>query len=349
MNHVVPKTLRQILHCGSRSASHAHDKEQGDARRENVYIAVEAESRPSPHREFRALAGFEVIRNPDGTWRMCKAVDEFGEHLLRESAARAPFREWATRRGRREMMSRIDKHPLSIHTASFHPAVSNLLAARIARGEDGAILAKSIAARFAKKAIPIFEGKRYLLGLALHADSDDLHIDTAVARNGQFGRYGGGLGLVGPWTCGVHRQVKAGAKINPAKRAMFEANLSKFRKKHGAAAVPIDIMLADAIDLVSAKVMGIELQLYMKEWAEEVPDAEKAHVIAALTELDRARETLMSQLDTREREKYLKRKAVQDDPSARYQIPTPHPTLKEAARSAPRFTMPYQPVIYEHE
>ena len=349
MNHVLPKTLRQILHCGSRSASHAHDKEQGDARREKVYIAVEAESRPSPHREFRALAGFEVIRNPDGTWRMCKADDELGEHLLRESAARAHFREWATRRGRREMMSRIDKHPLSIHTASYHPAVSDLVAARIARGEDGAILVKSIAARFAKKAIPIFEGKRYILGMALHADCDDLHIDTAVARNGPFGRYGGGLGLVGPWTCGVHRQVKAGAKINPVKRAMFEANLAKFRQKHGAATVPLDIMLADAIDLVSAKVMGIELQLYMKEWAEKVPDAEKAHVIATLTELDRARGKLMSQLDPRERENYLQRKSVQDNIATLTPIPKPPPTRNEAARPAPRFVMPYQSVIYEPE
>lgn len=345
MNRVLPKTVRQFLHCGSRSASHAHDKKKGDARRENVYIAVEAESRPSPHREFRKLTGFEAIRNPDGSWRLCKAVDEFGEYLLRESAARAPFREWATRRGRREMMSRIDRHPLSIHTASFHPAVSSLIANRIARGEDGQEMVKAIAARFAVKATSVFAGKRYLLGLATHTDSDDLHIDTVVARNGQQGRHGGGLGLVGPWTCGVHRQLKAGAKINPSKRAMFEENLRKFRSRQGATAVPLDIMLADAIDQVSAKVLGPELQQYMKEWAEKVPGDEKIHVIAALTELDRAREKLLCQLEPSEREKYLRRKSVQAGLSPQSPIPATRRPRKEGPKAAPDLVVPYQPVI----
>lgn len=298
MKYTRIRTETQALHVGSRSASHERDKAKGDARRQYKFLAVETETRPSRERSFPRVTGVEAIHNLEtGRWSLCKGPDDLGTHLVRESASRARYQAWTKRNGHPELMSRVDPAPLSVHTTSLHPAACDLIADILVGDQGGQDLPQRIFAKFVDRARHLFTDRRYLIGAALHADTDDLHIDLVTARNGHAGRLGkAGLGLVGSWCVAVDRQLRAGAKINALKKAQFDRSLANFRRREGADAIPLDILLARTMDAVSAEVLGDQLQPYIARYAQVVPRLEREHTVAALRELDAARQKLIASL-----------------------------------------------------
>ena len=298
MNYTRIRTETQALHVGSRSASHERDKAKGDARRKYKFFSVETEERPSPTRDFKGLTGVEGIADPmTGRWTLCKDKDELGKHLVRESVARSRYKALTTRRGQPEMMTRIDPNPLTVHTASFHPAHCDLIADLIALGMDGQNIVHRIFAKYLSRAVLLFVDRRFVLGGALHVDTDDIHADLVVSRNGPDYRLGkAGLGLVGSWCVAVDRQLRAGAKINAQKRAQFDRSMANFRRREGADAIPLDIQLARTMDAAAGEVLGDKATPYVTRYAASVPELERKHTLAALRELDAAREKLMASL-----------------------------------------------------
>ena len=291
------KTETQARHVGSRSASHKRDKAQGDARRECMFVAVETETRPSRERTFPGATGLEAIRDPEtGLWSVCEDPNDLGDYLVKESAARAHFHAMTRRHGHPETMSRHDPNPLTVHTTSWHPAVSDMLSDLLARGA-GCEIHKKIFAKWAARVPALFAGKRYLLAVALHLDTGDGHMDTVVARNGPGGRIGkSGLGLVGSWCVAVDRQLRSGTTINCQKRSQFDRSIANFHRREGAEAIPFDIQLARLMDTVCDEVLGADLAPYVQRYAQEIPKLERAHTLAALRELDAARAKLIEGL-----------------------------------------------------
>lgn len=291
------RTDTAARHVSSRSASHIRDKAQGDARREYKFVAVETETRPSRERTFPGVGGIEAIRDLEtGHWRGCKGPDDLGNYLVRESAARTRYQAMTNRHGHPEMMTRRDPNPIAVHTTSWHPAVSDMIADKLARGE-GREMPKEIFIKWAARVPILFAEQRVVLACALHLDTGDGHIDTAVARNTPTGRIGkAGLGLVGSWAVAVDRQLRCGAKINQQKRAQFARAMANFHRREGADTIPFDVQLARLMDTICDEVCGPGVNPYVARYAEEIPQMERAHALAALRELDAARAKLVELL-----------------------------------------------------
>ncbi len=296
MKHTKLRTKSQLLHVDSSTTSHKRDKAAGDKRRSVQFVAVGAADRPSPERTFPGVTGIEVIYDESTRrWSVCGSKGEFGAHLVGESAARARFYAPTRRKGVVEIMARLDPNPLTNHTVSFHPAQSDLIADLTARGE-GQDLPRKVMAQFIKRAMPLFAGRRYVIGAALHVDTSDLHVDVTVARNGRNGRLGdAGLGMTGPWMAAVDRQI-ACAKINNEKRSLYERAMANFQRREGAGAIPFDILLARAFDEAAASVLGSQLQPYVDRYAASVPNLEREQLLATLREVEAVRGKLLHTL-----------------------------------------------------
>lgn len=286
-------TTRQLLHIGSRSAPHIKDKQDGERRRQTRFVQVKRSDTPSPSRNFQGLHGFEAIHNPSGSWTECQDPNQLGRYLCRQRKLRRRYRAQGKRRGRPALVTRYIRTPIKVHTVSAHPAVSDYFARAIAAGDDVEHTFRAVVRRFVSRAKTMFEGRRYLLAIAAHTDTSDLHVDLVVSTNcPEGGRLSGGLGQVGPWCVGVDRQLASRAQINPRKLAQYKRSVANFRHRHGETATPFDVQLARAFDEAAGAILGEQLRPYIDAYAASVPAQERAHARAALDEIDRVRTVL---------------------------------------------------------
>jgi hypothetical protein len=302
--HVRAKTSRQLRHSGSRGKSHKLDKQQGELRKETSWLGVEAPQRPSPQRSFAGLEGHEYIF--DGQkWHRCQGPEELGDHLEAEAARRSHYRAQTTRKGVPVEMLRRVETPVDVLTTSFPPWLSDWTAAEIASQRDPRLKLATVRNRWLESAQNLLVGVRYILGYALHADTDDLHFDLALSRqDGKGGRIGEtGLGLFGPWGCGTDRQLRAGAQIHPDKRRQMTRAIANFRRRYGEDAVPLDVQLARSLDAAADEVLGAELKPYREAYAARVPELERAHAAAQLAALKAAETKLQERASAPEPER----------------------------------------------
>jgi hypothetical protein len=191
------------------------------------------------------------------------------------------------------LVVRYIKTPIKVHTVSAHPAVSDYFAKAIAAGDDVQDTFRTVVRQFVSKAKEMFAGRRYLLAIAAHTDTSDLHVDLVVSTNcPEGGKLSGGLGQVGPWCVAVDRQIASRAQINPRKLAQYKRSVANFRHRYGEEAKPFDVRLARAFDEAAGAILGQQLQSHIEAYAASVPAMERAHAQAALDELDRARTVL---------------------------------------------------------
>lgn len=195
-------------------------------------------------------------------------------------------------------MKRTVAAPLEIQTTSFAPWLSDWTAAEIAARRDPRKKLAATRNRWLETAREMFGGVRHLLGFACHTDTDDLHFDLALSRqDGQGGRIGEpGLRLVGPWCVGTDRQLRAGAEISPDKRRQLRRSVANFHHRYGKEAVPLDVVLARALDAAAEEAIGPELLRYRDAYAERVPGLERRHTLAKLAALQAAEEKLRESL-----------------------------------------------------
>lgn len=320
--HSRPKTRRQLRHAGSRSVSHKLDKQQGDERKETNWVGVDAPQRPSPERSFPGLTGHEFIREGD-SWRRCEDPEELANCIERENKRRSWFMDTTQRKGVTVEMLRRVKAALEILTTSFAPWFSDWTAAQLALGKDPRPQLAAIRTQWLGEAQKVLSGERHMLGYAFHADTDDLHFDLVLTRqDGEGGRIGGnGLGLVGPWCCGVDRQLRSGAEISAEKRSQMGRAVANFRRRHGKDAKPLDVQLARALDEAADEVIGPELQPYREAYAKKVPELERAHKRAQLSIIQDAEEKLREDLEATP----APETKPSQEPKKEPEIPTPEP------------------------
>jgi len=291
-----PRSRRQLRHPGARSASHQADKAAAEARRELTPVFVPAARLPSPERPFTdlGLLGHEFLLEGD-EWRKCADPEDFSDSLESRAKALAWFYQQTTRRGKPARMRRKTPTPIEIVTVTFPPWLSDWALARLRSGDDPRASLAAIRTEWLEATMTVMAGKRHLIGYAFHSDTSDLHFDLVVSRqDGEGGRIGdAGLGLAGPWTVGVDRQLRADASIASDKKRRFAHNIAKFRERKGAEAIPLDVLLARALDNAAANVLGEELTPFIKTYAASVPRLEREHRKAALEVLDRARRRVL--------------------------------------------------------
>ena len=295
--HTRAITRRQLMHISSRSRTHKLDKENGEARRLYRSVRVKAEPHPGPHRSFGDLEGFELVREPSGGWRRCSGPDEQGVFLCREAKDRSKFQSLTKRRGKPVLVTRRDPAPLHVLTISWHPAVSDLVADSVNRGDDPRPKLRLFIAAFIAAVEMLLEGVRYLLAVSIHLDTDDGHTDLVVGRQGPLGRIGrAGLRLVGPWLVAVDRQIRSGALVSSGKLERYQRSVANFRRRYGDVK-PLDVKLARVCDETAENVWGEELEPFIGAYAKRVPDLEQQHLAASLREIDRVRAELISQAE----------------------------------------------------
>lgn len=288
------RTSRQRYHSASRSTSHQQDKQRGEIRQKKAFVLVKAPARPSPVRDFSPyLTGHEFRRTADG-WERCQGAEEYGAYLDAEAERRSWFIDQTTRHGKPCRMRRRVGTPVELVTVTFPPWLSAWAHDQLRTGDVRATKAKlaQIRNRTAANACGMFERNRFVLGVAVHVDTSDIHLDYALSRqDGRGGRLGDGaaLALVGPWAVGCERQVRAGATISATKRKRLARSILGFRRRHGEDAVPLDVRLARDLDAVALDVVGPELVPYIRGYAAQVPQLERAHQRAALEALAAAR------------------------------------------------------------
>lgn len=292
--HTKAKTRRQWRHPASRSVSHQEDKRQGDRRRETDWIGVDAPERPSPKRSFGPIQGHEYTYER-GKWHRCETPEEFADFLEYEARRRNWYRDQTSRKGVPVTMTRRVAAPLEILTTTFSPWLSDHTAAQVAAGRDPRPGLAKIRNGWLQAAQRLLGQTRWLLGYAFHADTDDLHFDLVLSRqDGNGGRIGeAGLKLVGPWSVGCDRQVRAGADIHPDKRRQLRRGIANFRRRYGEEAVPVDVALARALDTAADDVLGDELRPYREAYAKRVPKMERQHTAARLAVVEAAKAQLL--------------------------------------------------------
>jgi hypothetical protein len=295
--HTKAKTKRQNRHPGSRGRSHKRDKDQGEARHETAWLAVNAPQRPSPARTFPGLEGHEY-RYDGKAWHRCLGPEEFGDYLEEEAKRRGHYMSRTTRKGVEVDMKRPVMAPLEVQTTTLAPWVSDWLAAELAAGRDPRPELIGIRNRWLAAAQHALNGQRYLLGYAWHCDTDDPHFDLILSRqDGQGGRIGApGLRLVGPWCVGVNRQVRAGATIHAEKGKQLQRAVANFRHRYGAESKPLDVTLASVLDAAADAVLGAVLQPFREAYAARVPTLERQHAAAQLAVLQAAEEKLRERM-----------------------------------------------------
>lgn len=293
------KTDEQLAHMSSRSKTHKRHKLQGDLRRQHRFLRVAAAERPSPKRNFGGLEGFELILKPDGAWHRCDDPEELIQYLKKEKRRRLKYEKWTTRHGKPELAKRTVQRPIDILTTSLHPAASDVLAADVAGGRDIRPTLRAIFGPFLQAARALLEKQRYVLAAAMHMNTDDLHMDIAVAKNcpikGRIGRTG--LLTVGPWCVAVDRQIRCGARINPTKQNRYQRSVANYRRRYGNDAKPLDITLARLLDDCALRVMGARLEASLQAYAQGVPELERKHAECDAAELEQARAIVLGSVE----------------------------------------------------
>ena len=289
-----PKTKRQLRHPASRSKSHRLDKQQGEARQETAWLGVDAPQRPSPARSFPGLDGHEY-RHDGKAWHRCPGAEEFADWLEEEGKRRSWYVGQTSRKGVPVTMRRRAPSPLEVQTTTFSPWLSDWTAAEIAAGRDPRPKLAAIRNGWLKVAAPLLSGKRALVGYAFHCDTDDPHFDLILSRqDGQGGRIGQtGLLTCGPWVTGCDRQWRAGASLHPEKRNQLSRAVQNFRRRYGPDAVPLDVVLARALDASADAVLDEELRPFREAYARRVPELERKHAEAQLEVVEAAKERLL--------------------------------------------------------
>jgi hypothetical protein len=221
----------------------------------------------------------------NGGWTRCADPEQYANYLEAEARRRNWFLDDASRHGKKIKMRRRVAIPIDIITVDFAPWLSDWILRQLMQGGDIRQKLEAIRNELQKAAIQKLTGKRYLLGDALHADTDDLHADFAVSRqDGLGGRVGiAGLRLAGPWWVGVDRQIRAGAVISPDKAAMLERASANFQRRYPGES-PLDIGLARALDAAADQVVGARLVPFKEDYARRVPQLEEEHIKAKLRE-----------------------------------------------------------------
>ncbi len=291
--YTAAKSVRQWRHPASRSESHIQDKREGEARRQITYVPVETPALPSPKRNFAALGleGYEFIRQGN-EWRPCKGREEFADYLVAEARTRSWYIGRTTRDNYQIEMKRRVAAPIKVLTTTFSPWLSDWTYQRLSLGEAVLEKLKLIRDRWLKTAMNLIDGLAYVLGYSFHADTSNPHFDLCLSRqDGEGGRIGrAGLRLVGPWAVGVDRQLRAGAEVSPEKLAQAQRSADNFERRYPKEKrPPLDMGLAEKLDIASAEVLGGELEIYRIEYARMVPILEQQHAAAKQATLDQAR------------------------------------------------------------
>ena len=287
-------TRRKRAHMGSRSSPHAADKAAAERRQSEEWIRVASPVRPSPARSW-PLKGHEAKYNAESeTWSPLHGQEQLGQYLEYETARRCSYFSQTTRKGKPVKMKRPIANPIEILTTTFSPPENNWIEEEFRAGRDPRPLLALLRNRWLARACARLKTQRIVLAMAVHCDTDDIHIDLACARALPDGTRIGkaGLMLSGPWMVGVDRQLRAGAVISPEKRAQFTRAGENFRRRFGDNAVPLDILLARDLDAVAGETIGPSLGKFVAAYAEKVPELEAAHKAAALAVLDAARAKL---------------------------------------------------------
>jgi hypothetical protein len=274
----------------------------GDRLKAEVVVRVEAPVRPGPRRQFSELGleGHEMTY--DGLrWARAADPEAFADYVQDEGDRRAAFIDETQRRGKVVRMKRTAGTPIEIITTSFPPWLSEWVASELRTGRNPRPQIARVRAAWARGALDLLDGQRYVLGFAFHADTDDLHLDLCVSRqDGNGGRIGkSGLGLVGPWCTAVDRQVRAGAEISQLKRTQLGRSVANFRRREGQDAVPLDVRLARILDAAADHIVGPILSLFKTAYATSVPTLERLHAEAELAALDAARERVARGMHSR--------------------------------------------------
>jgi hypothetical protein len=291
-----PKTSRQLRHPGARSQSHKSEKAAAEQWEEITTISVPAPKSNTTSRPFEALGltSHEFVFD-DGKWYSCAAPEEFSNHLEQTASERNWFYQSTHRRGKPALMRRKTKNPLEVLTVTFAPWLSEWALSRLLSGQPPVAELARIEDEFSTRVLRLLSNNRHVIGRALHADTDDLHLDFVVTRQDGEGRRIGaaGLHLVGPWTTAVDRQLRSGAVIADDKRRTFGRNVAKFKGRYGDKVMPLDVALARALDEAADSVIGPELRPFREAYAKSVPALEAEHRRVALAALESAKNQIL--------------------------------------------------------
>jgi len=293
--HTRAKNRRQQRHPGSRGKSHKEDKHRAERRNGSVFVRVPSPVRPSQVRDFAAhgLTGHEFKREAE-TWTRCADAEEFPDYMEAEARRRSWFTKATQRNGKPVQMKRPAATPVEVLTTTFPPWLSNWTLAELEAGRDPRPTLAKIRNGWVASALARLDGQRFVLGMAFHADTDDLHFDLCTSRqDGDGGRIGAaGLRLVGPWCIGADRQIRAGATISKKKQNRLARDVANFRGRYGQQTTPLDVDLARDLDEIAADAIGPALDPFRAAYAASVPELERAHEAAELAALDAAREEI---------------------------------------------------------
>lgn len=291
------KSKRAKRHPGARGKTHMLDKLAFESRQTIAYMPVPMTPGPSPKRDLSRLQSWECCRKDSPKWVRCEGPEELGDFIEAESKRRNWFIDDVKRNGKLTKMRRRVAVPISDLIVTFAPWVSEYLNRELDENRDPRPQLRRAVIRWMGSVDSIFAGKRHWIATAAHMDSDDGHIDVILSRtDGMGGRIGPpGLSLSGPWTTGVHRQIKAGAEIAPEKMQRFKANMATHEARYGKGSVPLDIALVDAMDEAFAIEMP-GVKPFMEAYARNVPNLERQHRTAALANARAKAEALESSL-----------------------------------------------------
>jgi hypothetical protein len=188
--------------------------------------------------------------------------------------------------------------PIKVLTTTFSPWLSDWTYQNLSMKERVLEKLTLIRNRWIEAAMDLLGGLAHVLGYSFHADTSNPHFDLCLSRqDGQGGRIGpAGLKLVGPWVVGVDRQLRAGAKISAEKMAQATRSVCNFARRYPEKGVqPLDMQLAEKLDIASAQVLGQELETYRVEYVRMVPILEQGHAAAKQAALDPGRLVLTRQ------------------------------------------------------
>lgn len=295
-----PRTKRQLRHMDSLSHTHKLDKAAGERRSATRHIRVESGPSPSPKRSFpEELTGHAFMFNPAGDgWRRCSRPEEYADFVEKEHESRGFYVDTVIRDGRPRRMRRQAARPLQYLTVTFPPWASDWLEESFRANRNPLPSLARIRGDWLARTLPRVAERRFLVGLAFHADTDDPHFDLCCSRqDGSGARIGEpGLGLVGSWCVGVDRQIRCGAPVSFEKRDKFERDMANFARRYGHDAVPLDLQIARDFDAAVDKELGQEIEPFKRAYAARVPELSRAHLERELAVLDRARAKIVSEL-----------------------------------------------------
>lgn len=285
-------TKSQLRHPAGRSASHQRDKLEGDLRREKEWVAIPAVPTFGPHRNFGSLVSHEFTYE-GGEWKRCEDPEAFADYLELEAARRNWFYDQTQRKGRSITMRRPAATALENLTINVRCDLADWIAARCAVNEDPRPQLRAIRNAWLEYVQEYFEGRRYILGYAFHADTNNPHFDLIVSRqDGLGGRIGrSGLNRVGEWMVSTFRHKQVGAVPTGEKHDRWSKSIANFQRRYGDT-IPTDIALAKKLDAIAEHIVGQDLQPYREQFAARIAIEEykRIEARAALLEAEAQKE-----------------------------------------------------------